>query len=168
MKTAILVFCIAITVNAVAFADESTRTVTTTVEVAALPADVLRAFLDDAELKGWWKVTRSLVEARQGGVWSISWDNYGEAKTHHSWSGVIEELDDDHLVIGKLVMNEPDRPLFAPLTLEITVTPAANGTTLTVNHHGYQRGVDWDWMYATVVAGWQHVLGDLQAWYLRP
>ncbi len=39
----------------------STRTVETTVHLDAEPPDVLLAFLGDADLKGWWHVTRSLV-----------------------------------------------------------------------------------------------------------
>ena len=41
------------------------------------------------------------------------------------------------------------------------------GCGVTVYHGGYRRGGDWDWMHDTVVAGWDHVLGDLQGWFAR-
>jgi hypothetical protein len=62
-------------------------------------------------------------------------------------------------------MIEPERPLFGPLELEIVVTPAKEGTSLTVYHRGYQSGEHWDWMHDTVETGWQHVLDDMQQWF---
>jgi uncharacterized protein YndB with AHSA1/START domain len=143
----------------------ASRSVETTVLVPAPPERVLRAFLEPADLRGWWKVSRSLVEAEPGGVWSVTWDDYGEEKTQHAWVGVVEELTPRGLSIGHLVMIEPRRPLFAPLQLEVLVTPAGEGTSLTVVHRGYGHGEHWDWIHAEVVRGWQHVLGDLQAWF---
>lgn len=82
---------------------------------------MLGAFIDARDLEGWWKVSRSLVEAEPGGVWSVGWDDYGEEKTQHSWIGVVEEVGPRRLKVGHLVMIEPDRPLCGPLRLEIVV-----------------------------------------------
>jgi uncharacterized protein YndB with AHSA1/START domain len=142
-----------------------TRTVETTVRVEASPEQVVRAFIDPGDLRGWWKVTRSFVEATPGGVWSVSWDDYGEEGTQHSWVGVVDEIGPRRLSISHLVMLEPDRPIFAPLGLEIVAAPDGRGTRLTVYHKGYQAGEQWDWMHDTVVAGWQHVLGSMQEWF---
>ena len=144
---------------------DNTRTVETTVDVAAAPARVIQAFLQDEDLKGWWRVTRSLVEPQSGGVWSVSWDAYGEQRTHHSWVGVIRELEEGRLVIAPLVQNEPDRPLFGPLVLEIVAEPGADGSRLTVSHHGYQHGEHWDWLHDAVVRGWRGVLAEMKDWF---
>ena len=144
-----------------------TRTVEATIEVEATPSEVIDAFLDPDGLSGWWLVSRSLVERKIGGVWSISWDDWGEDKTQHAWTGVIETLTPTRVVIARLVMNEPVRPLFGPLTLEIAAEPIAGGSRVTVRHGGYRSGPDWDWMHDAVVKGWDHVLGDLQAWFAR-
>lgn len=144
-----------------------TRTVEASIEIAGSPSAAIDAFLTDEGLSGWWAVSRSLVERRVGGVWSISWDDWGEEKTQHAWTGVIETLTPTRVVIGHLVMNEPNRPLFGPLTLEIRATPSGEGSRVTVYHGGYRRGDDWDWMHDTVIAGWDHVLGDLRAWFER-
>jgi uncharacterized protein YndB with AHSA1/START domain len=143
-----------------------TRTVKTQVLVAASPERVLRSFVDKDDLEGWWKVSRSLVQERTGGVWSVVWDDYGEAGTQHAWVGMVEEVSPRHLRIGNLVMIEPGRPLFGPLELDVVVAAADGGSTLIVYHRGYQSGEDWDWMHDTVVKGWKHVLGDLQEWLL--
>jgi uncharacterized protein YndB with AHSA1/START domain len=150
---------------AVTFADTETRSVDTEVLISASPEKVMQAFLDDGDLKGWWKVSRSLVEAKHGGVWSITWDDWGPDKTQHAWIGVIEEITPDRLVVGHLVMIEPDMPLLGPMQLEITVKPAEGGTSLHLSHGGYRYGDHWDTIYDMVVAGWGHVLGDMEAWF---
>lgn len=141
------------------------RTVEASVVIPASPTEAIDAFLTDAGLTGWWQVSRSLVERKVGGVWSISWDDWGAEETQHAWTGVIEALSPTRVVIGRLVMNEPDRPLFGPLELEIEAVPADGGTRVIVYHRGYRDGADWDWMHDTVVRGWAHVLGDLRDWY---
>ena len=151
--------------SASALAAEETRSVETTVAMPADPDKVMQAFLDDADLKGWWKISRSLVEPKVGGIWSITWDDWGEEKTQHAWIGVIEELSDDRLLVGRLVMIEPDMPLLGPLQLEISVAAADGGTSLTVSHRGYRYGDHWDTIYEMVVNGWDHVLGDMQTWF---
>jgi uncharacterized protein YndB with AHSA1/START domain len=148
-------------------ADGETRSVNTEVFISASPEDVLHAFVDDDDLRAWWKVSRTLVEPEAGGVWSISWDDWGEEKTQHSWSGVIEVLSPNRLVIDRLVMNEPNMPLLGPMRLEIRVKPVAGGTLLSLSHSGYRYGDHWDKMYELVVQGWDHVLGDMEAWILE-
>ncbi len=145
-------------------ANTETRTVETTRIISASPDEVLEAFLDEGDLEAWWKVSRSLVERKQGGIWSITWDDWGEEKTHHAWIGVIEELTTNRLLVGHLVMIEPDMPLFGPMQLEISVKPTGRGTSLTVSHRGYRDGEHWDKIYQLVVNGWDHVLGDMEAW----
>lgn len=141
-----------------------TRTVETTRIISASPRDVLDAFLDEGDLKAWWKVSRALVEQEKGGIWSVTWDNWGEETTQHAWIGRIDELTPNRLLVSRLVMIEPDMPLLGPLQLEISVEPADTGTALTVSHSGYRYGDHWDKIYELVVKGWDHVLGDLQTW----
>ncbi len=89
-------------------ADSENRSVDTTANISASPGIVLQAFLQDEDLKAWWKVSRSLVEPRAGGIWSITWDDRRQAKTHRAWIGVIEEITPLGLVVGHLVMIGPD------------------------------------------------------------
>jgi uncharacterized protein YndB with AHSA1/START domain len=162
----ILVFsllpCLALSV---ALANTDTRSVDTEIIISASPKEVLQAFLSDDDLKAWWKVSRSLVEPKHGGVWSITWDDWGPEKTQHAWIGVIDEVTPNTLVIGHLVMIEPDMPLLGPMQLEISVSPTTGGTLLRLSHRGYRYGDHWDAMYDMVVKGWDHVLGDMAAWF---
>ena len=154
-----------LTASPLASADGETRSVITTREMPANPDEALAAFVDEGDLAAWWKVTRSLVEPENGGVWSIAWDQWGAEGTHHSWTGVIEEIAPDRLVISRMVMVEPDMPLLGPMRLEIAVEPTAGGSRLTVTHSGYGYGGHWDKMYDLVVNGWDHVLGDMEEWF---
>jgi uncharacterized protein YndB with AHSA1/START domain len=142
----------------------ATRTVETTQELGVPPERAIQAFLRDEDLRGWWKVSRSLVDPRPGGVWTIVWDAYGDPPTNHMWAGTIRELDETRLLIAPMVQNEPDRPLFGPLQLEIFAEPASDGCRLTVLHHGYQHGEHWDWLHEAVVNGWVAVLADMKDW----
>ena len=165
-RTKILIFSLLLCLGfSVALADTDTRSVDTEIVIAASPEEVLQAFLHDDDLKAWWKVSRSLVEPKHGGVWSITWDDWGSEKTQHAWIGVIDEVTPDTLVIGHLVMIEPDIPLLGPMQLEISVSPTKGGALLRISHRGYRYGDHWDAMYDMVVQGWDHVLGDMAAWF---
>ncbi len=146
-------------------ADTETRSVETTTTISASPEKVLHAFLDDEDLQAWWNVSRSLVEKEAGGIWSLTWDDWGPEETQHAWIGVIEEITPHALVVGHMVMIEPDMPLLGPMQLEITVRPAESGSSVTVSHRGYRYGDHWDSIYDAVVQGWDHVLGDMQEWF---
>ena len=162
---ALLISSILLLAGTCTLADTGTRSVETEVVISAGPDAVLQAFLDGDDLKAWWKVSRSLVESKAGGVWSITWDDWGPEKTQHAWIGVIEELTANRLVIGQLVMVEPGMPLLGPMQLEITTAANDSGTLLHLSHSGYRSGQHWDTMYDAVVKGWDHVLGDMQVWF---
>lgn len=149
------------------FANSQTRMVETTRVISASPRQVMDAFLNDDDLKAWWKVSRSLVERKKGGIWSITWDDWSEDKTQHAWIGEIDELSPDRLLISRLLMIEPDMPLFGPMQLEIKVKAVDGGTELTVSHRGYRYGDNWDKIYQLVVNGWDHVLGDMEIWFQK-
>lgn len=156
----------ALPVTFTTLAQPGDRSVITTRHMPATPDRVLQAFLDEGDLEAWWKTTRSLVDAQTGGVWAISWDDWGEEQTQHSWTGVISSLSSDRLLIGPMVMNEPNMPLLGPMILDIYVEAADDGgCNVTVTHSGYGYGDHWDEMYRLVVDGWDHVLGDMANWF---
>ncbi len=142
------------------------RDVVTTVDIPASPERALSAFLSAEDLAEWWGVSRSRVDEEVGGTWAVTWDQYGEDKTSHVWTGVIREIGARRVLIGDVVMVEPGHRLFAPLEIEILAKPKEGGCVLSVSHRGYQHGVDWDWLHQNVVVGWKHVLADLQVWFM--
>jgi uncharacterized protein YndB with AHSA1/START domain len=141
-----------------------TRTVETSIEVRVPPERAIAAFLTHEDLAGWWKVSRSLTEPTEGAPWAVAWDGYGDAGTNHSWVGMLRSVEPDRLLIDPLVQNEPDRPLFGPLALEVVATATEDGSRVTVLHHGYRHGEHWDWLHQAVVDGWRGVLEEYRAW----
>ena len=147
---------------------QSTREVVASVTVAAAPERVVRAFSHPEDLAGWWKVTRSASPSQVGDGWAVAWDDYGEEKTAHIWTGVVRAMEPRRLLVEDMVLVEPNRPLFTGLALEVTAVESADGSgsVVTVRHKGYRLdGADWEWAYEIVDAGWKHVLGDLQVWF---
>ena len=169
MKSKLVGFAVLLALLAsAALAQQGDRSVITTRHMPATPEQVMQAFLNSDDLHAWWQTTRSFVEPKAGGIWAIAWDDWGEAKTHHSWTGVISKLTADRLVIGPMLMTEPDMPLLGPMVLEVYVEPAEEGgTDVTVTHSGYGYGDHWDEMYNLVVNGWDHVLGDMTTWFVE-
>jgi uncharacterized protein YndB with AHSA1/START domain len=49
------------------------RHVKSQIEIAVLPEKVILAFTDKELLKGWWGVERSLIELKQGGIYTPAW-----------------------------------------------------------------------------------------------
>ena len=49
--------------------------VTRTQLIQAPPARVMQAFFADADLKGWWQVTRAFAVARPLGMYAIEWES---------------------------------------------------------------------------------------------
>jgi hypothetical protein len=45
--------------------------------MSASPEKVPQVYLNDDDLEARWKVSRSLVAKKVGGVWSIIWDDRG-------------------------------------------------------------------------------------------
>jgi len=166
-KIQAVIFCLFLSCGGATVAKADNRSVITTRHMAATPEEVLRAFVNDDDLKAWWQISRSLVEPVEDGVWSITWDDWGEDETQHAWSGVVTELSANKLVVANMVMNEPGMPLLGPMKLQIVVSPVDNGSSVTVIHSGYGYGGHWDEIYAAVVLGWQHVLADMQEWFVQ-
>ena len=163
-KNIILIFFLSLVFSSV-HAATGERCVTTTRSMPATPAEVLQAFVEDEDLKAWWQISRSRIDPSVGGIWSISWDDWGTEKTQHAWSGVVDVISDRRLVIGRMVMNEPNLPLLGPMQLEIEVAAIEGGSSVTVTHRGYGYGAHWDKIYDDVVNGWDHVLGEMEEWF---
>ena len=91
-----------------ALTPDGARTVETTIRIDDVaPERVIEAFLRDDDLTAWWHVSRSFVEPVAGGAWSVAWDAHGEARTSHSWFGVVRELDERRLVTPRSCRTSP-------------------------------------------------------------
>ena len=135
------------------------REVKCDIVIKAPPSRILRAFLEETDLKEWWGVARAFTEVSVGGLWTIAW-NDSDQRFKYVSSGIIKELElEKQLTISQLVYLNPEKPIMGPLQLEITVVPLnSTSTLLAVNQPGYKVGPDWDWYYESVLEGWPRAL----------
>jgi hypothetical protein len=122
------------------------------------------AFLLPADLKGWWGVDRSLIETKQGGLYSLAWQ-LSDAGAKYISTGIIKEyIPAKELWIDKWAYFSPDRPILGPMQLIIRTHEIYSGTNLTVIQSGYQEGEHWQWYYEAVYNAWPQVLVQLKAY----
>ncbi len=138
------------------------RSVRTTISIDAAPQLVLDAFLLQEHLHGWWGVDRSLVQAKVGGLYVLTW-GVSAAGFQYVSSGVIEAFEPGRqLSIRDLVYFNPERPLLGPMTLRVSFRPQSASTIIEVTQDGYGDGPDWDWYYEAVRGAWPVALGGLK------
>lgn len=138
------------------------RSVRATTSIDALPRTVFEAFLVQDHLHGWWGVERSLVQARSGGLYVLTW-GVSKAGFQYISSGIIDVFEPgSRLSIQDYVYYNPERPLLGPMTLDISVQSQGTSTILEVTQNGYGDGPDWDWYYEAVQEAWPVALGRLK------
>jgi uncharacterized protein YndB with AHSA1/START domain len=145
---------------------ETMRSVEALAIIKAKPIDVTNAFLEQNHLQAWWGVSRSLVEAKTGGVWTTAWE-ITDAGMKYVSSGTIHDYEPgEYLRVDNLVYLNPERQILGPMTLEIFVDELRDGIKVRIIQSGYQSGEDWDWYYDAVVQAWPYAL-DLLKKYLE-
>ena len=127
---------------------------------------ILEAFISSMDLKGWWGVSRALIEPNKAGLYSLAW--IGESNNGYLYvsTGIIDSyVPGEELIIAKLVYFNFERAILGPFRLTITVKQVdADHSKIDVVQSGYQDGSDWDWYYSSVVKGWPHALELLKDW----
>ena len=140
------------------------RKVEVTSVIKTDPQKIIAAFTEPEMLREWWGVERSLIEKKEGGIytlaWSISNNGFGYVST-----GVISEYDPkDTLTISNFVYLNPEKPFLGPMSLSIKSKAAASGAEIYLCQDGYREGTEWDWYYEAVKNAWPAVLGNLKTY----
>lgn len=129
------------------------------------PDEVLKVFVEHEHLKNWWGVSRSLIDVKKGGLYSLTWQRNDKCVDYVSSGIITEYLPGCQLKIEKMVYINPQRPILGPTELLVLTTPLDQTTTeLTVLQAGYQSGPDWEWYYQTVLKAWPEVLSKIKAY----
>lgn len=138
------------------------RTVEASVIINKPPAAVLAAFTEQQHLHNWWHVSKSLIELRKGGLYSLTWQANHDALSFVSSGTVGEYLPGCQLRIDNLVYINLERAILGPMQLLIMTTPEKGKTVLDIIQSGYQQGPDWDWYYEAVKAAWPAVAQQIR------
>jgi activator of Hsp90 ATPase-like protein len=138
------------------------RNVEVTIDINCSARNVFNAFVDENQLKEWWQVERSLIEAKQGGIYSLAW-NVTEQGFQFISTGLITIFNPgQELLIDHFVYFNPEKSILGPTYLSVKLEDATSFTKLKLVQGGYQRGKDWDWFYEAVKNTWPIVLAELK------
>ncbi|MFQ5720503.1 MAG: SRPBCC domain-containing protein [Acidobacteriota bacterium] len=133
------------------------------IEIAGEPDAVTAAFTDVQALKKWWGVREGLVDARQGGVWSCTWDVPVDGFGFVILAGRIRSLrPGEHLHIEDLLYFNRERPVLGPMRILLDIEPHENLSRIKVRQDGYGKDSDWDWYYGLAEDNWPKALGKLK------
>jgi hypothetical protein len=138
------------------------RKVEATAEVNCSAVSVFNAFIEPSKLKGWWSAERCLVEAKQGGIYSLAW-NVSKQGFQYISTGVITVFNPPtELFIDHFVYFNPEKPILGPTYLGIKLDENRSSTWVRLVQGGYQYGGEWDWFYEAVKEAWPKVLQNLK------
>jgi len=138
------------------------RKVEATIEINCSAASVFDAFIEPSLLKGWWSVERCLVEAKQGGLYSLAW-NINKQGFQYVSTGIITVFHSpNELLIDHFVYFSPEKSILGPTYLSIKLEENNSSANLRLVQGGYQYGGDWDWFYESVNDAWPKVLQILK------
>ena len=97
------------------------RKVEATIEINCSPEQIFNAFIQPKLLKQWWNVERSLVEPRQGGVYSLAWNVSKEGFQYVS-TGIITVFNPaKELLIDHFVYFNPEKSILGPTFLSVRI-----------------------------------------------
>lgn len=144
--------------------------VTRTQLIAAPPARVMAAFFEDADLKQWWQVSRSLTVPRPLGMYAIEWastDFSDEVlgRLGGAFHGtIIDYRPNAAFLLAEAFWQPPDGDPIGPMALEVQARPHGSGrqTMLTVRQSGEGGGPRWERYFQIMDRGWEGALAELR------
>jgi hypothetical protein len=123
---------------------------------------IFDSFIEQNELKSWWGVERSLVEKKQGGVYSLAW-GITEKGFQYISTGIITVFKPPHhLLVDHFIYFNPEKQILGPTYLDIRINETNEGSRLVLVQGGYQTGGDWNWFHEAVKQAWPVALESLK------
>ena len=144
--------------------------VTRTQLLQAPPARVMQAFFTDADLKGWWGVTRAFTVPRPLGMYAIEWESTDFKDDVLGRLGgalhgtVIDFRAGASFFLAEVYWQPPEGEPIGPMALEVQCRPHGNGrqTMLTVKQSGEGEGPRFERYFAIMERGWEGALLEMK------
>ena len=144
--------------------------VTRTQLIQAPPARVMQAFFSEADLKGWWGVTRTFAVPRPLGMYAIEWESTDFkdeilGRLGGAFHGtVIDFRPNASFFLAEAFWQPPDGDPIGPMALEVQCRPHGNGrqTMLTVKQSGEGEGPRFERYFAIMERGWEAALLEMK------
>ena len=138
------------------------RKVEVTMDIQTGPERIIQAFTEPDMLFDWWGVERTLIEKRNGGVYTLAWNVTDQGFGFISSGRIKNYLPYSLLEIGEFIYLNPAISILGPMTLTIRAEEKGRQSELYLCQSGYQNGSDWDWYYEAVKQAWPAVLKKLK------
>ncbi len=138
--------------------------------IPAPPARVIAAFFEDADLRQWWQVSRSLTVPRALGMYAIEWQSTDFTddvlgRLGGAFHGtIIDYRPHAAFFLADVFWQPPDGDPIGPMALEVQARPHGNGrqTMLTVRQSGEGEGPRWERYFEIMDRGWEGALDELK------
>jgi hypothetical protein len=135
----------------------------------------MQAFFSDADLKGWWQVTRAVTVPRPLGMYAIEWDSTDFRDdvlgrlggTFHGT--IVDYRQNAAFLVAEAFWQPPDGDPIGPMALEVQCRPHGNGrsTMLTVRQSGEGDGPRWQRYFTIMGRGWEGALLEMKEYMDR-
>jgi uncharacterized protein YndB with AHSA1/START domain len=138
------------------------------VEIAASPTVVMRAFFDPDAMGAWWNITRSVTTPRVLGPYVVEWrpTEYRDeilGRLGGVFRGTIMQFEAGRgFFVADAFWLPPDGDPIGPMALEITCAPSPAGTKVHVVQRGFEESMRWRRYYEVVSVGWQRALKSMK------
>jgi uncharacterized protein YndB with AHSA1/START domain len=137
--------------------------------IAAPAGRVLKAFFDADALAAWWQVAHAVTTPRALGPFVVEWvptdfrdDVLG--RLGGVFRGTVMQFDPGlGFFVADAFWLPPDGAPIGPMALEVTCTPADNGTRVHVMQTGFEESDRWRRYYEVIGNGWERALVSLKA-----
>jgi len=144
--------------------------VTRTQLISAPPARVMQLFFTEADLKGWWQVTRAFAVPRPLGMYAIEWETTDFkdeilGRLGGSFHGrVIDFRPHTSFFLAEAYWQPPDGDPIGPMALDVQCRPHGNGrqTMLTVKQSAEGEGPRWERYFQIMNRGWEGALEEMK------
>ena len=138
--------------------------------ISAPPARVMQLFFSEADLKGWWQVTRAFTVPRPLGMYAIEWDTTDFkddilGRLGGSFHGrVMDFRANASFFLAEAYWQPPDGDPIGPMALEVHCRPHGNGrqTMLTVKQSAEGEGPRWERYFQIMTRGWEGALEEMK------
>jgi len=149
--------------------------VTRTQLVQAPPARVMQAFFNDADLKGWWQVSRAFAVPRPLAPYAIEWESTDFkdevlGRLGGTFHGTIIDIRPNAaFFVADAYWQAPDGEPIGPMALEVHCRPQGNGrqTMITVRQSGEGEGPCWQRYFEILDRGWEGALHEMKQYIDR-
>ena len=142
--------------------------VTRTQLIQAPPARVMAAFFNDADLKQWWMVARSLTVPRPLGMYAVEWDatDFKDevlGRLGGAFHGtIIDYRPNAAFFLAEAFWQPPDGDPIGPMSLEVSCRMDGPAARLDVRQSGFEDSVRWRRYYEVITPGWKQSLHFLR------